>query len=246
MNSDEYERMYSLEDSYWWFVGRHNLVLTFLEDIYKERKDLTILDIGCGTGAMSEKLARFGKVVSADFSPLALEFSRRRKLTRLCTADAMRLPFQDESFDVIVALDILEHLPDDEAALREFQRVLKPNGRVVASVPAYQSLWSAHDVALMHFRRYVARQLGQRFASAHLKIQKLSYAMTLLFPVVWAVRQVGKIFAKKDAEPKASLVSVSPGANRALVRLLNVENSVIRRLNLPFGVTVFCVAQKAS
>jgi SAM-dependent methyltransferase len=244
MNSEEYERMYRLEDSYWWFVGRHNLVLTFLKDLYPNRSDLTILDIGCGTGAMSEKLARFGTVVSADFSPLALQFSRRRKLTRLCTADAMRLPFRDDSFDVIVALDILEHLPNDQAALCEFQRVLKPGGRVVASVPAYQSLWSAHDVALMHFRRYTARLVRERFSMARLKVGKLSYAMTLLFPIVWAVRHASNLFRRNDAEPKASLVSVPGAANRALVGLLGGENAVLRHMNLPFGVTVFCVAQK--
>src|SRR5689334_1528617 len=141
MNSEEYERMYRLEDTYWWFVGRHHLVQTFLREKYGDRTDLRILDIGCGTGAMSRKLAAHGTVTSADFSPLALDFSRRRGITQLCAADAMRLPFRERSFDVIVALDILEHLPDDQAALSEFQRVLKPGGRVIATVPAYKSLW---------------------------------------------------------------------------------------------------------
>lgn len=236
--------MYQLEDSYWWFVGRHHLVLTFLRSVYGRRNDLTILDIGCGTGAMSEKMGAFGTVVSADFSPLALEFSRRRHLTRLCAADAMRLPFQDGSFDVIIALDILEHLPDDNAALQEFYRVLKPGGRVIASVPAYQSLWSAHDVALMHFRRYVASEVRERFTAAHLKIQKLSYAMTLLYPVVWGVRKLTTRFGRKGAEPKSSLVSVPGFANRLLVGLLAMENAVIQRLSLPFGVTVFCMAER--
>src|SRR5579871_4380538 len=95
MNSEEYERMYRLEDSYWWFVGRHDLALSFLKAAFPGRTDLLILDVGCGTGAMSEKLAAYGAVVSADFSPLALAFSRRRHLDRLCAADAMRLPFRD-------------------------------------------------------------------------------------------------------------------------------------------------------
>jgi SAM-dependent methyltransferase len=241
MNAEEYERMYRLEDSYWWFVGRHHLVLTFLRNRYRDRKDLTILDIGCGTGAMSQKLAAFGAVVSADFSPLALEFSRRRDLTRLCAADAMRLPFRDGSFDLIVALDILEHLPDDEAALREFQRVLKPGGRVIATVPAYQSLWSGHDVALMHFRRYVGSQVRDRFQKARLRVERLSYAMTLLFPVVWVVR---RLFGRGSKEPKASLVHVPGFFNKVLVGLLAGENALIRHVSLPFGVTVFCMAER--
>jgi ubiquinone/menaquinone biosynthesis C-methylase UbiE len=242
MNSEEYERMYRLEDSYWWFVGRHHLVQTFLRKTYPHRRDLTILDIGCGTGAMSKKLAEWGTVVSADFSPLALSFSRRRHLTRLCAADAMRLPFRDASFDLVIALDILEHLPDDQAALNEFHRILKPGGRVIATVPAYQSLWSGHDVALMHFRRYLAGEVRDRFVAAKLTINTLSYAMTLLFPVVWLVR---RMTARKNEEPKASLVQVPGFLNRLLVGLVAGENALVKHVRLPFGVTVFCMAERA-
>jgi SAM-dependent methyltransferase len=155
----------------------------------------------------------------------------------------MRLPFRDGSFDVIVALDILEHVRDDEAALREFYRVLKPGGRVVATVPAYQSLWSAHDVALMHFRRYLAGELRTRFVNARLRIEKLSYAMTLLFPVVWLFR---RLFSRQTDKNKASssLVRVPGFINRLLVALLDGENAVLRRVSLPFGVTVFCMAER--
>lgn len=241
MKSEEYERMYHLEDSYWWFVGRHHLVLTFLQTLYRSERNLAILDIGCGTGAMSQKLANWGTVISADFSPFALSFSRRRGIHCLCAADAMRLPFRNNSFDLIVALDILEHLSDDDAALCEFQRVLKPGGHVIVTVPAYRGLWSGHDEALMHFRRYVAREIRDRFAAAGFQIQKLSYAMTFLFPVVWLVR---KLSALRAGEPKASLVPVPRSINRLLVSLLTLENALIRRLNLPFGVTVFCLARR--
>lgn len=240
--------MFRLENSYWWFVGRHHLALTFLKEKYGERQDLKILDIGCGTGAMSQKLEAFGEVTSADFSPLALDFCRRRGLSHVCQADAMNLPFDDASFDVVVALDILEHLPDDEAALRHFCRVLKGGGFVIATVPAYPSLWSSHDVALMHYRRYVAREVRERFVAAGLTITRLSYAMTLLYPVVWLARRASifktKRAGKTDVEPKASLVAVPKFVNRLLVGLLAVENALIRCIRLPFGLSVFCLAQK--
>ncbi len=233
--------MYSLEDSYWWFVGRHNLILSFLRPWYRGRRDLTILDIGCGTGAMSEKLGEFGTVVSADFSPHALAYSRRRGLTHLCAGDAMRLPFRDASFDAIVALDLLEHLTDDGAALREFLRVLRPGGRLVASVPAYQSLWSGHDVALMHQRRYRAHQLRERCREAGLQIERLTYVMTLLFPAMWLARRAGAFL---HTAPKAGLPHVPGFANRLLIRMLSVENGVVHRMGLPFGGTVFCAARR--
>ena len=240
MKSEEYERMYRLEDTYWWFVGRHNLLLTFLQAHYPGRNDLTILDIGCGTGAMSAKLAARGTVVSADLSPVALSFCGRRGLGRQAAADAMRLPFRDRSFDLVVSLDILEHVPDDAAALGEFYRVLKPGGRVIATVPAYRSLWSAHDVALMHYRRYVAQEVRERFEAAGFRIDRLSYAMTLLYPIVWLVRRL----TRRSAQPKVSLVRVPAFANRLLVALLVLENALVRRVRLPFGVTVFCLASR--
>lgn len=233
--------MYQLEDAYWWFVGRHHLITGLIQQHFPGRTDLNILDIGCGTGALSAKLQHCGTVVSADFSPLALQYSQKRGLTALARADAMRLPFRDAQFDVITALDILEHLPDDAAALREIHRVLKPGGKIFATVPAYQSLWSPHDVALMHFRRYVSKEVRARFTEAQLRIRKLSYAMTLLYPVVWAARKLSR---HSRGEPKASLVAVPETANRLLVKLLQAENALVRRCSLPFGVTVLCVAER--
>ena len=138
MQAEEYDRMFRLEDSYWWFVGRHELALGFVEQRFGDRRNLCILDVGCGTGAMSRKLAPYGDVVSADFSPLALSYSQRRGVTRLCASDAMRLPYRDGAYDLVVALDILEHVSDDQAALNEFQRVLKPGGVLIVTVPAYR------------------------------------------------------------------------------------------------------------
>src|SRR5579884_2141772 len=138
MNVAEYERMYRLEDTYWWFVGRHGFVEALMRASYGppgRRSDLAVLDVGCGTGAMSEILSRWGRVLSADFSPLALRFSRRRGLRSLVQADAMRLPLASGRFDVAVAMDVLEHLPDDRAAVCELYRVLKPGGRLLVTVP---------------------------------------------------------------------------------------------------------------
>lgn len=245
MNTAEYERMYRLEDSYWWFVGRHRLIESLLHSHFgtTSSPERTLLDIGCGTGAMSSRLRRWGRVVSADFSPLALQFSRRRGLTELVTADAMKLPFASDSFDVLVAMDMLEHLPDDVAALKEFYRVLKPGGIVLATVPAYPHLWSEHDVALMHFRRYVRPELRGRFTEVGFHLKKVSHTMTLLYPVVALQRRFN---ARKphSENPEATMPLFPAPVNFALTSLMTMENAVSRRVNFPVGVTILCIATK--
>lgn len=238
MQPAEYERMYALEESYWWFQGRHDLVLRALARRFPGRTDLAILDLGCGTGAMSCRMRQWGEVVSADISPIALSYSRRRGVTSLTAADAMRLPFRTGSFDAVVALDILEHLPDDGMAASEIMRVLKPGGAAIITVPAYQSLWSGHDLALMHHRRYVAGEVGRLLSSAGANIERLTYAMTFLYPAVWLVRRLPKY--RKSEE--ATLVQVPEWANSLLAGLLRLENALLGHCRLPFGVTVFCVA----
>ncbi len=247
MNTAEYERMYRLEDSYWWFVGRHRLIESLLTSHFgtSTASDRTLLDIGCGTGAMSSRLRRWGRVVSADFSPLALQFSRRRGLSALVTADAMRLPFASNSFDVLIAMDMLEHLPDDALALKEFYRVLKPGGIIIATVPAYPHLWSEHDVALMHFRRYVRSELRSRFSEAGFRLSKVSHTMTLLYPVVALQRRLNARRPQSETTtPQATMPIFPASINRALTSLMTMENAVSRRVNFPFGVTILCIATK--
>ena len=239
--------MYRLEDSYWWFVGRHRLIESLLRARYSsdpERvAERTILDIGCGTGAMSARLSKWGRVVSADFSPLALQFSRRRGLNHLVGADAMKLPFASNSFDALIAMDMLEHLPDDCAALNEFARVLKPGGRIFATVPAYPHLWSEHDVALMHFRRYIRKEMNDRFVASGLHIEKLTHTMMTLYPLVTVQRRLS---ARKPANnpPQAAMPMVPAPVNSLLTTLLGAENAVASRASLPFGSTILCVATK--
>jgi SAM-dependent methyltransferase len=245
MNDLEYERMYLLEDSYWWFVGRHRLVESLMRAHYDEAgsSQRLLLDIGCGTGAMSARLARWGRVVSADFSPLALKFSRKRGLKHLVGADAMRLPFASETFDALIAMDMLEHLPDDRAALCEFHRVLKPGGCVVATVPAYPHLWSEHDIALMHHRRYRRHEVAERFRAAGFRLEKLSHTMTMLYPLVALQRRLNARRPPHDP-PEAAMPLFPTPVNAALTGLLTAENALARRLNFPFGVTILCIAVK--
>lgn len=246
MNLEEYERMYRFEDSYWWFVARRDLVLQLIKNTYPAGSRLRILDIGCGTGAMLDQLSKYGDVVGADFSQEALKFCRERGLhTPLVRSDVRRMPFASNTFDVITAMDVVEHIDSDKAAMQEIYRVLRPGGRVFITVPAYRSLWSEHDEALHHYRRYTAPTVRDLMQRIGLNVERLSYTVTSLFPAIWVYRQVSNRIPKKaDREKKADLVPVSPPVNKALLDLLRFENKLIQSMKLPFGLTVVCVARK--
>src|SRR5262249_42972179 len=149
-----------------------------------------ILDAGCGTGALLEALRAdpANRAVGLDFSEAALQFCRERGYDRLVRGDLTVLPFPDARFDVITALDVIEHLDDDAGAAREIARVLKPGGILVASVPAYRFLWSGHDIALHHRRRYQMSEMTGLLRSAGLAIEKSTYLLTALFPLAAAQR----------------------------------------------------------
>ena len=249
MKHEEYERMYRFEDTYWWFVARRHLITSLIRRHYERDGNLDILDIGCGTGAMLDELAPFGHVVGADVAPEALSFCRERSshypLTR---ADVRRMPFETASFDVVTAMDIIEHIDDDKAAVGEIFRVLRPGGRLFVTVPAFPSLWSEHDEALYHYRRYTAPHLKDLFQRVGFSVPKLSYTVTSLFPPIWLYRQITKMLPQKrtEGEKKANLVNFAGPVNAALLALSEGESRLVQRVNLPFGVTVVAVAQKAN
>jgi SAM-dependent methyltransferase len=241
MNDPEYERMFQNEDHYWWFVSRRELVLDLVGRLPRGDRAL-ILDVGCGTGATASALRRFGRVVGLDFSPLALSCCQRRGLDAVVHGRAESIPLRDGCVDAIVATDILEHLDDDTAALAEFYRVLKPGGHAVVTVPAYRFLWNEHDLALMHRRRYVAREVVERAARAGFRVSQQSYALFFLLPLA-----LGRLFKRAVApgrQPEAQLKPVSPWLNAALIRFQRFEAALLRRLRLPCGLSVVAVLQK--
>jgi len=247
MKHEEYERMYRFEDRYWWFVARRHLITSLLGTYYPQDGRLQILDIGCGTGAMLDELAPFGHVVGADFSPEALQFCITRGVgADLARADVRRLPFADASFDVVTAMDIVEHIDDDKAAACEIFRVLRPGGRLLVTVPAFASLWSEHDEALHHHRRYTVPRLKDLFQRVGLTVDKVSYTVTTLFPAIWVFRQVSNLLPKRSAnsEKKANLINFADPINAALLSLSQWETRLVHRRNLPFGVTVVCIARR--
>jgi 2-polyprenyl-3-methyl-5-hydroxy-6-metoxy-1,4-benzoquinol methylase len=246
MNPEEYARMHQFEDWYWWFVARREAALRFARDFWPRDRPARVLDAGCGTGALMSRLSKEGssaRIYGMDLAWDALAFSRGRGQRGLVQADLTALPFDTDSFDIVTALDVVEHVEEDRAALAEICRVLRPGGALVMSVPAYPFLWSSHDAALHHKRRYTAGMLAPRIQAAGLTVAKMTYLLAFLFPVVALFRLADRLRPGKRPA-RAHLVPVPAVVNRLLIGLQSAELSLARRLALPFGVTLFCVARK--
>jgi ubiquinone/menaquinone biosynthesis C-methylase UbiE len=266
MNPEEYERMHALETNYWWFVGRRRLVAHLLKATLKKvpasPSGPVLIDIGCGTGAnlpvLRETLGKKGRVFGLDFSPHALKFASAYlnnhlhvEGVSLSQGDALALPLADECADVVTMMDVLEHLSDDDLALQEVHRILKPGGALVLTVPAYQHLWSAHDEALHHFRRYEKIGLNSVLRNAGFSIWRLSFAMSLMPPIAWAWRKIVLPLQPKRPQDAtrhsqgAILPTVPAWGNQMLVNYVAAEGRILLNRPLKFGTTLVAVVFKS-
>ncbi len=242
MYEQEYEEMYKLEDFYWWFVGRRTLVSEILRKEAQNGKQLKILDVGCGTGANILAFSAFGEVYGVDLSSQAVSFAQRRGALKVQQASVENLPFSSSFFDVVTALDVLEHTDDDLQALKELERVLKPGGLIIATVPAYGFLWSEHDEALQHRRRYSAHEVRNKMTVCEFEVERSSYFVTLLFWPILAMRIVQGLL-KSSTSPKTALRILPKWLNSSLLWLLGFERWMMQWINLPFGVTIVATAR---
>ncbi len=151
MKVSEYQKMAELEDSYWWHVGRKSIISQQMKRLNLKKRP-KILNIGCGTGGMIPLFEQYGDVTNVDVSNEAIKFCKQQGYKDIFKYNGKKLPFKNNSFGMVVATDVLEHIEDDDAALVEWRRVLKPNGHLLITVPAYQWLWSEHDESLQHYR----------------------------------------------------------------------------------------------
>jgi SAM-dependent methyltransferase len=200
-----------------------------------------VLDAGCGTGRNLQDYARLGPAAGVDPSASAVEFCRQRGLSDVTEAGVEALPFDDGAFDLVFATDVLEHVDDDVAAMRELRRVVAPGGTLVATVPAYMWLWTANDVALQHRRRYSRPQLAQSAAASGWRPEIATYFNSVLLPPIAVAR---KLRPKSAGEERAELELTPPLVDRALSLPMQAEAGLIARgANLPAGVSVGMVSR---
>jgi len=246
MKLEEYQVMYEVEDTYWWYVGMRSIFLSLLDGHYKTRTDLNILDAGCGTGAMLSHLRPYGEVVGVDVSSEAIRLAATRDVEGcdLVQSSLTDLPFADGAFDLITSFDVICCIENEELAFGELGRVLKPGGRVIVNLPAYNPLRSEHDLAVHIKRRYTRSDIAFETEKVGLTVERIAHANTLLFPVAAAVRIAKKIPDKSASEARSDLRKLPDVLNRWLARVLFLERALLRKVDLPFGLSVICVARK--
>jgi SAM-dependent methyltransferase len=243
MQSHHYPILYEVEETHWWYVGRRRIIQYLVEKICTTLNNPypRILDVGCGTGANLKMLAAHGSAEGVDISSQAVDFCRERGLNSVRLGAAEQLPYENGSFDLVTALDVVEHLDDDVAGLQEMRRVLRRDGRVLLFVPAFMFLWGVQDDVSNHRRRYTLPGLLKAVEAAGFSVEWSSYANISFFLPVLAVRSVMRWFGlRADTEYG---INISP-LNGPFSRLFAAERFVFKHGRLPFGVSAVCIARR--
>jgi SAM-dependent methyltransferase len=246
MDDLSYLQTHALEERHWWFMGMREIYRKQLAALPRSGPWKT-LDVGCGTGGNLALLEEFGPSWGLDYSPAAASFTRSRGWKRITVGSAEAIPHPDETFGLVTAFGVIEHVPDDVGMLREMLRVTRPGGHLLFMTSAHRWLWSVHDDAVHHLRRYRRSELEACVDAAGWRVEQLSYVNAFLFPPIAAVRLIQRLLPKgdPDADRGMSGFGLPPRPlNRALAGLLSLEGSLMRRMNLPMGVGFICRARK--
>jgi len=240
----EYRVMFELEEEYWWYRGVRVLIADLLAR-YSSRDGATrILDAGCGTGRLLEMFLACGDARGVDIADEAIRFCRMRDIPadRALVASLLELPFPDRYFDLAFSLDVICNIEADVASMTEICRTLKPGGRLIAQLPAYHWLWSAHDVAVGHKYRYTRNGLRAKILQAGFQIETITYMNTALLPLVALLR-----FARRPAahgNARSDLTPLPRVLNEGLARLFCAEMRGALDRRAPFGVSLLAVARR--
>ncbi len=241
MEQYTYREQFELEDDHWWFAGRRKVMWSLLRRA-GVGDAVRVLDAGCGSGRNLLEFGSLGSAEGIDTSSEAVEFCRLRGIAAVRQARVEQLPLADGSFDLILATDVLEHIRDDVAALRELHRVAAQRGHLLATVPAYQWLWSQHDHDYHHFRRYTLPHLRERVLASGWRPVVSSYFNTLLFPPIAALRVCARRRPTENRRPDLRLTPT--WVNRVMEQPLRLEAALIERgVRLPVGVSIGLVCR---
>jgi SAM-dependent methyltransferase len=228
------------EDRHWWYCGRRR-VLDVLMRSLPLASGARILDAGCGSGRNMVDLQNYGEVTGIELSPPSVQAARAREVGEVVEGSVLEMPFADASFELAVSLDVIEHLQDDVGALRELRRVVAPGGRLLVTVPAYQWLWSRHDVINHHHRRYNSTTLLSAAQSAGWRAERTTHFNSLLLPLAAAMRAL-ETLDRGDKGSSLDLWIPPAPVNWALQQPLRLEAGLISRgLRIPAGLSLLAL-----
>jgi SAM-dependent methyltransferase len=237
--------MIEVDEHHWWYRGRREIIRVELDRLPLPRGAI-VLDAGCGSGRTLQELKRYGQVSGIELDEEAAEAARSRGEGEVMVGRLEELPWGDDAFDLITCLDVIEHIPDDRVALRELMRVTKPGGWLVLTVPAYPVLWSAHDEANHHYRRYQRRTLRSAAEDAGWIVERMTAFNSFLLAPAAAVRLAERRRALRSGENGGSTLHLGPAwVNNLLERPLRAEARWLRRgRTLPAGLSILAVLRR--
>jgi len=233
-----YREMAELDQKHWWYRARRKVLADLIRREVAPPPDARILEVGCGTGHNFEVLKQFGRVDAIELDDESRAIAEQRLGRTIMTSPLPELAGVGDGYDLVAALDVIEHIDDDAAALAAIATKLRPGGKFVMAVPAHRWMWSAHDVVNHHKRRYSKAGLKRLIEESPLKLEKVGYFNSLLFPLAVAQRLASKARGKDDAEVRLP----SAPLNKALESAFGAERHLVGRLPLPPGLSLFAVA----
>jgi SAM-dependent methyltransferase len=242
MEPEAFHLMAAQEDRHWWFVGRRAVVGALLDRI-ELPPEARVLEAGCGTGGNLYMLAERGHVSAFEPSNEARDLATSKDIEVDLAEGALpsRVPFEPASFDLVVGLDVLEHIEEDASALRALMAMVRPEGRVLITVPAVQALWGSHDRRLHHVRRYDLGRMRRICVEAGAVIEYETYFNTLLAPIAVAYRLMEKIpgieLGNQERMPPRFV-------NRVFARLFSVERFIVAHGRLPVGLSIGVILRR--
>lgn len=236
-------KRHKLEANYWLFNARRDIVFKLIQKM-DNKPDFKILDVGCGGGYLMRFLEKrgFKEIHGIDISDSAIAICKKNGTKNVIVADCIKTRFEDNAFDIITAVDILEHVKNEKAALNEWKRILKKNGRLIIFVPAFNFLWSQHDEICHHYRRYSQSSLINTLKKGNFTVERSSYWNFSLFFPASLVRVFQRIFLKNHKSDQ--LYELNPFTNKLFIYLLKFENLLLKGLNFSIGLSVFAIARK--
>lgn len=239
MQKEEQAYWNRIVDSHWWARGHYTIIKGLIEDylMQKNKSDIRFLDVGCSNGNIAGFLRQFGEVYGFDAIFDSLGGCLKKDFSVL-QADAMKIPFKDETFDAVTLLDVSEHVDDDRSLFKEVCRVCKSRAFIFVNVPAYNILWGSHDIWNNHKRRYTENNFRKLVKNCNLKILRLTYLHPHLFVPLLLLRLSDRIGRKKVAK-RHDFFSLGKFIDNIFFQTLTIENKLVKHINFAFGTSLF-------